>query len=117
MGVLTAQEFVGGATNVTSNADIILNTSYRFWCVINTGATTVKVIMPPTATLGLLVGSPIFVLANVGATAFVYRDFEQVAIEQSLPAGKAIIISTYLIDCMVQWALHGTPSAFVYTSY
>lgn len=115
MGSITALKFFGGATNITINADTALNTNYRFWRVTNTGATTVEVTFPPTATIGLLVGGPIFVLANVGSVAFNYRDFEDTLPLLSLAAGKAMIVSTYAIGCMLNWAPHAT--AFNYSSY
>lgn len=119
MGSVSAREHFGGATNITINADTMLDTRYRFWRVTNTGAASVEVTLPPASTFGLLIGSPIFILANVGSTtAFAYRDYDETLVAGlSLPAGKAIIISTYLLECMPQWAVHATPFAFAYSSY
>lgn len=122
MGAVTAREFFGGATNIIiSSAQPIstqINTTYRFWRVSNTGSTSNEVTLPPAATLGLLIGGPIFVLANIGPNAFLYRDYDDVvAAGLSLPANKAIIISMFMIECMPHWAVHATPFAFAYSSY
>lgn len=118
MGAVTAREHFGGATNITISSNTQLNTTYRFWRVTNTGATSVEVTLPPVASIGLLIGSPIFILANVGSVAFAYRDYEDVIVSGlSLPAGKAIIVSMYLIECMPQWAVHSIPFTFAYNSY
>lgn len=122
MGSVSPLEFFGGGTNVTmSSADIMLDPRYRFWRVTNTISTTREVTFPPTATLGLQIGGPVFILANVGSLAFNYRDFEDALPSLALAAGKAIIVSAYtfgsptLQSCMLQWAAHFT--AFNYSSY
>lgn len=118
MGSVSPLEFFGGATNITISADTPLHMRYRFWRVTNTGASSVEVTFPPTSTLGLLIGAPSFIIANVGSVAFNYRDFEDVLPVLSLPAGKAIMMSTYLLDPFTpQWAVHTVPFAFNYTSY
>lgn len=118
MGSVSAREHFGGATNITISANTQINNTYRLWRVTNTGATSVEVTLPPAATPGLLIGAPIFVLANVGSIAFTYRDFDDVvAAGLSLPAGKAIIISMFLIGSIPNWAVHATPFAFSYSSY
>lgn len=119
MGAVSALEFFGGSTNVTmSSADIMIDTRYRFWRVTNTGSTSREVTFPPTSTIGLQIGAPIFILANVGSTAFVYRDFEDVIPSGlSLAANKAVLVSTYLLGCMPQWAVHTQPLLFTYSSY
>ncbi len=119
MGSVSPLEFFGGATNVTmSTVDIMIDTRYRFWRVTNTGSSSREVTFPPTSTLGLLIGAPDFILANVGSVAFNYRDFEDTLPVLSLAVGKAIMMSSYLLDPYTpQWAVHTAPFAFNYTSY